>query len=378
MPNFFVDKTTDLWQTVQYARPFKGDMTILRTFHQYPNVWRMQNPVPVNADVTGTGIEWFLVIDDTGNAKHVAATDPKKRSTTDVTAKFFARWGMSYSNYLVTDTEIKLCSSEKTRYYRLQDMKREIAKGSMYNMLERDAVRLPALTGDEKDKDIYGLSYSIPPITGAQVTARKAANAADLSVSTGFFGGMNAVGFNDCYGVDTTLDKYAKCRSYTEYSTPDDFSNGLSDELILKIGIMHRELDWHGPIDAVEFAGGNYSKQTIQTTGRVLALAEQKARANNDNLDSDLGKFQGRVNTHGIPWIRSEALEEVCGANMPIVDVNYDAFRTIWMPGINMEEKPAERQWDLHLTIGVDFYSMYQNVNINRRQCGRIDKVAAA
>jgi len=373
-PNFSTDQTLDLWKVTRSANLWTNQMEILRKYPRYP-ICRNAFKKGVMEDVpSGTNLTWQIGLDDTGNAIFTTPYESQSYDTTDTIGTFSAPWILLRHHYQITVDEINRNRGSALRLQNLMKSKRDESAGGAFNKLELQSWQLPTGSAEEQAKLPYGIPYSVVPITGAQVTANAATIAAGGTVN--YFQGANASGFSSCYGVDSSAVKYARYRSYCDVW---DVTDGTITETgVDKILRLLRQIQWQGPISKAEFESGDFDKMAFHTTDAMMTQLERKARANNDSLGSDLGKFAGQVNTKGVPYVWSPGLEATSSATNPLVAVNLDAIKPVTLSGefftedepIKLQEKPR--------VIATNIWSSYQWICRNRRYLGRIDYVAAA
>jgi hypothetical protein len=362
--NLFSDTTLDLWKVTQKAQPWKGQYETLRKYNSYPMLGRIFRGKGVKEIQGGSAIEWQTVLDDTGNAQFVTPHEAVEYDTDDVVGTFSANWALCHGSHLVSEDEIEQNSATATQLQDLRKIKREVCSGGMFNKVESQAWKVPTGSAEDQAKQPFGIPYSVVPVTSAQVAAG----------NVGGFYGQNASGFTSCYGVDSSLDKYARYRNYV-----DVWSNSageITEDDVDKVLQMLRYLNWQGPMNAAEAASGDFANLVMYTTNKMIKGIDRKARENNDNLGADLGKFAGQSVTRGIPYVWSQALEEVSNATNPVVAVDHSVLQCLIHSGENFREFPAKRLEDRPRLIATDVYLKYQLTNRNRRRCGRIDYVA--
>ena len=175
--------------------------------------------------------------------------------------------------------------------------------------------------------------------------------------------------------MNSSLSKYARYRNFNDVWSSDLASNELSEDDIDKILRMIRHMKWTAPMNAKEFLAAMEAPRMEFWCGeRLITLADRKARANNDSLGSDLGKFSGQTNTKGIVWNWAEKLD--AETTSPLIAIDMDSFRTIVRKGENLVEDGPRKLPNIHRAMVTDVDLVSANVNRNRRKCGRIDYVA--
>jgi len=360
MLKLWSDETLDLWLATLSAFPWRNKLEVLQTHHDYPvmNQWFAKDRMEIQG---GTQIQWEVMIDESGFARFMQPMTPKTYEIKDVVGKLKAPWRLCSSHHVITQDEIEENSGSSVQLQRLQRIRRTDCAIDIANKLEKRAWLAPDSTDDEDNP--YGVPYAVVPITGAQVTA-----------ATCGFQGMNPTGFTDCYGVDASAAKYARWRNYNDVWT--NANAEITDDDVVKITRMLRRLRFKGPINAKQFESGKFDNIRLYCGETLLEASEKKARANNDNLGADLGKFAGSVVTKGIAWIWEEELDSL--SSNPLIALNHDVWVPVFQKGEFMRENQPTRLPNQHRVIKTDVDNKFNFVCRNRRKCGRIDYVAAA
>ena len=378
-PNFSTDETLDLWKVTRSANLWTNQMGILRKYPRYPICRRAFKQGVMENVPSGTNLTWQIILDDTGNAEFVTPYESVEYDTTDVIGTFSAPWVLLRHYHQITTDEINRNRASALRLQNLLKSKRDEAAGGAFNKLELRSWQLPTGSAEEKAKLPYGIPYTIVPITGAQVTANAATIAAGNAVN--YFQGQNASGFSSWYGVDTSLAKYERVRSYCDVWDQSDGS--ITETGIDKILRLLRQIQWQGPISKAEFESGDFDTMAFHTTDAMMTNFERKARDNNESLGSDLGKFAGQANTKGVPYVWSPGLEATSASTNPLVAVNLNVIKPVTLAGEFFTEDSPIKLQNKPRVIATNIWSSYQwicgnNMNGNRRNLGRIDYVAAA
>lgn len=360
-PDFYHDSTLDLWAMTMAAFPWKNKLFVFQKYNDYPvlNKWFARDRTQFQG---GTRIEWQAMIDDSGNGRMINAMEPQTYNIQDYMGKFHAEWKLWSGYYAVVDDEIEGNQGEAVRLQNLLKTRRVWCQMGAANQLEELAWKVPTGTAEEQAKQPHGVPYSVVPITGAQVTA-----------GTWGFAGQNAVGFTECYGVDSATEKYERYRNYVDVWTNADAV--ITEEDILKITQMLRFLRFRGPTNAEEFKqwAGLISFYTNNT---MLKALERKARENNDNLGADLGKFSGQVVTQGITYNWVPVLDT--WTTNPLVALDHECFFPFVHKNEYFRETGPTRLPNQHRVVKTDVDLKYDFCNINRKRTGRIDWVVAA
>lgn len=381
MVNFNTDETLDIWRAARATRPWASDFTLLQQYPEYPVINRfLANGVERRPG--GTEIEWEVGIPGSGNAGYTQEDRPITSNVQDVIVKLKLPWRLAVGTYAAYRGEIirnggESAGAQAVRLHKLLDIRRADAQIQLADILEQRAWRCPDSSTDVDNP--YGFPYWIPPITGAQVTTRAAAVAAGTADCTGFFGGMNPV-YGDGTtaalkaGVSLALAKYERLRTWVDVWT--NSTGELTEADINKLSWAFGSMNWQGPLTAKQFMDNTKPKFQIFTSLKMIVKSEEKARANNDNLGSDLGKFMGSVISRGVPWTRAPLLENSTANTLMFVNMN--EFKVFGLKGDIFQEIGPDYAVDLPRKLITSVWLSHQYAMRLGRTSGRIDYVAAA
>ena len=106
-----------------------------------------------------------------------------------------------------------------------------------------------------------------------------------------------------------------------------------------------------------------------------LEAFEERARANNESLGADLGKYCGQVTVKGTPLRWVDTLDDV--ASDPFYLINHNHWNVFVMEGDNFAETTVAPSREQHRTNTTFVDLQFNFVTMNRRYAGgRIDYVA--
>jgi hypothetical protein len=364
MVDFWTDTTLDLWAVTRALNPWKNQLSVLRERHEFymTNKWLQDDKVIFDG---GKRIEKLVKISDTGVAEFTNPMAETSYDLANVMDTIIAPWRLAHVYHAVTDDEVEENRPSALQLQNLLNVRRLTAADDMANLLESWTFKAPSgATTSQKDFP-YGVPYSVVPITGAQVTA-----------ATYGHQGANNTNYSDCYNLDTSTTAKALFRNYNDVWT--NASGEITDDDVVKITRMLRRLKFRGPITAKQYESKMAESLALYTSEVLLESAEKKARANNDNLGADLGKYAGSVVTKGIPWQWAEELDDTARFTYPLIALDHNAFVTFVQKGEFYRELKPKRLERQPRVIVTDVYLKFNWININRRRCGRIDYVAAA
>lgn len=354
----------DLLKISRKAYPWKGQLDVLQDLHEYPvmNQWFAKNKVQFQA---GTAITHNVMIDDNGT---FTMTQPYKKDTTsvkDVMAKMEIPWRLSNAYYIIEYTEINRNRKPEQLVSILKE-RRAACELSIADGLESKAWLAPATTTDAEEP--YGIPYHFPPITSAQVAAS----------SGGDHIGQNPLAedgnaFDDWCGIDTSTSEYARVRSYCDVWT--NSSGQITEQDVQRIVKMHRHLRFRVPIIATQWQAEAFTNFQGYCGEDLLDAMDIKARANNDSLGADLGRYAGSVVVKGTPvsWVEKLDAE----TTYPFFFINHKHFFPFVMKGDYFREFGPYQHPDYHRVTRTDVDLQFNFGVRNRRLAGgRIDYVA--
>jgi len=355
----------DLLKITLRNYPHKGKLNVLQERHNFPIMNRLfrKDRMLIRG---GTAISEKLMIDENGAAKMVQPFSEHEGNVVDVMGTMELPWRQSQTNWDIEKGEIlrnragQFTGNSVVQIVDIVKTRRASSDLSMANLIEGLGWKCPTSTADKLNPT--GVFYWLPPITSAQVAAGTGGD----HVAT------NPVGFNDTGGMDASDDTYALWRSYVDVW--DNDTPTCTDGDVRAMVRMHRHLKFDVPMNARDWVSETFSDFQGYLSEARLESFEERARANNESLQADLGKFSGKVVVKGTPLNWSEEIDKV--TSDPLVLMNHKHWYVFVLEGDNFAEStvPGDRRQHRMTTTFTDL--TFNIGTLNRRLCGgRIDYV---
>ena len=355
------DTLIDLLKTALPNLPMDGKFELLQKYNTYPvcNQWFKQDKATFDS---GTSIVRNVQLTENGSAKLTRPYAPSSPAVVDVQARLRANWTQATADFSISRQET-MRNRNTERIVDLLKTRRAAAYADLCNLLEEYAWAAPSSTGD--DLTPLGIPYWLVPATIAQQTA-----------GTGAHQGGNPSGFSDCGGIDASATKNARWRNYND--TWADASGDITDDEVTKITKMLRRLQWEVPVFVTDANQPQYSRTRLYSCETTLQALETRARAQNDNLGFDVGRYAGSTFVKNIPIAWAQLLDDatvqgdtVLGTN-PFVAINHDYFQPFVMEGDFFRETGPMNDRNQHdvFTTFVDLQFNY--ICTNRQKAGGI------
>jgi hypothetical protein len=359
----------DLLKVTLKAYPRAGMLSVVQDLHSFPIMNRIfkSDRLMIRA---GKSISERLMIDENGSAKMVQPYEIHEDNVVDVMATMELPWRQAQASWTLEKGEIlrnQDGSMTKGHIAQLVDLmkpRRASSDLSLANMMEDLGWEPPTSSSDVLNP--WGIFYWLVPITSAQVAAG----------SGGDHIGANPTGFTTTAGIDASQDKYRLWRSYNDVWDADpSLGITITDAEISKMVRMHRRLKFQTPMNARDWQSDSFADFQAYCSEARLEALETRARANNESLGADLGKFSGQTVIKGTPLNWVEKIDDV--TSDPLVLLNHKHVHAFILEGDNFTETVEGGGIAQH-RVTVAFTDVSFNFGtMNRRLMGgRIDYVA--
>ena len=355
----------DLLKITLKNYPHKGKLSVLQDRHMFPICNRLFRDDRMLLR-GGTAISEKLMIDENGAAKMVQPYEQHEGNVVDVMATMELPWRQAQTNWDIEKGEIlrnsagKFTGNSLVQIVDIIKTRRASSDLSMANLLEDRGWKAPTSTADKLNPN--GIFYWLVPITAAQVAAGTSGHI-----------GSNPVGFTTTAGIDASDADYALWRSYVDVW--DNNTPTCTDDDVRKMVRMHRRLKFQVPMNARDWTSETFSDFQGYVSEDRLEAFEERARANNESLGADLGKYSGQTIIKGTPLNWTEEIDDV--SSDPLVLMNHKHWNVFVLEGDNFAEStvPGDRRQHRMTTTFTDV--SFNIGTLNRRLCGgRIDYVA--
>jgi len=356
----------DLLKVTLKAYPRKGMLSVVQERHVFPIMNRIfaRDRLLLRG---GKAISERIMIDENGSAKQVEPYEIHEGSVKNVMAVMEMPWRQAQADWTLEKGEVlrnQDGSMSKGQIAQLVDLmkpRRASSDLSMANHMEKVGWRAPTSSTDVLNPN--GIFYYLPPITAAQV-------------ATGAGGdhiGSNPVGFTTTSGIDASAEKYKLWRSYVDVW--DNDTPTTTEDDVRKMVRMHRRLKFQIPMNARDWSSDAFADFQGYVSEARLESFEERARANNESLGADLGKFSGITVIKGTPLNWVEELDKI--ASDPFVLLNHNHIHAFILEGDNFTESVEGGGIAQH-RVTVTFTDVSYNFGtFNRRLMGgRMDYIA--
>jgi len=369
----FTTEAQDLWKNTQakYLKKAPAPLVVLSERHKWPTVNRrlQKDKIVIQG---GPKVSLGITIRGSTGTTHVAPGQIRDYSVADVRETLDMPWVTSSVDDVLFYREF--LTNVKAGGEQLYNLAKQRLCDAIYRQaddLESRAWKSPDSSTDKLNP--CGYPYYITPITGAQVTAQGGAGKGLHQGANPYYSDGNVAA--NCAGVDASLDKNKLFRNYN-----DTWSNATGDITASDVRAISRALraikfevpfSAKGMVEAVK--GGNMRGCTNET---LIANLEEQLRANNDNLGTDIVKYQNMVLINGAPIEKIDDLD--ADTTNPLYLIDEDQIVPVVLQGDFFRRQGPmtdARQPDTMVTLT---WLTYNYAVLNRRALAIISYVAAA
>jgi len=302
----------------------KGKLSqIAQAFPNYPFVDRIMNRDQVKFH-SGTSIQRTIMYKTSGAARHVGMFTPDVVNVANVLATIDIPWRHNTTNYAFEHREF-LVNRTPAQIVDLIKVRRLDSYLSLAELFEASAWAKPTDSSDKVTP--MGLPYWV--VKGA---------------SQGF-NGLNPAGFTSgAGGLDSA--------TYTTWANWTDVYTTVSkDDLISKMRLAFRKIDFKQPTTVKEFRTGLGRKLAIFMNLETLQALEQLAEAQNESLGRDIASMDGQTVFRGLPMQWIPALDS--DTTDPIYMIDTRHYYPVFLEGDYLRESKPAVSPDQHNTLVV-------------------------
>jgi hypothetical protein len=338
--------TEDILDLVNTTLPHLGrgkftDLsTDLNNFHALTMLQKKEN-----VDfIKGQANRLNFVTGNNGSAHARGLYEEDSYDVVDVTTKGTLPW-RHYSWYYAFDrVEDELNDSDDEQILKLLKIRRHSGLMSLAEILETDFWGKPAASTDEET--LWGVRMYIVP-----------------NATTGFNGG-NPSGFTTGTALDSTV--VTRYKNWTA-----QYTNISNDDLVFKMRQAILRTNFQSPVSTAEARKIGERKVMYGNQDVYLDLSEL-VRQNNENLGSDLAKYEGDIYVAKCPF---RYVAKLNGESTdPIIGINWDALKFFALKGEYLREDKARQHPRQHTVMVVDGDLTCNLGCSDRRSCFSIDK----
>jgi hypothetical protein len=356
MPGISNSDLIDLQKTTLANLPsMKFEVALSQQDFPAVNKWFQTDKVQ---EESGTSIERNIMLDNSGNARHVRLYQKSSINVADVQKKVTAPWVQVEGQYSIERREA-LRNRKPAMYIKLLESRRLDAMLAMADLLEQRAWKTPDSTSD--DVNPRGLAFWLSKLLPANGTSFDATIDIDQDFSgrrVRYGGGTDVV--TDKAGLDPTANK--KWRNWAGVKT------GIDGKFIKTLSKAFYATKFTAPMTAKDLDKGPASNYRIYCQLNDLVEYSDLARKANDDLGADLDKFHGVQSFNRTPVIWSPQLD--ADTDAPWYGVNHSKFYPIVQQGDWMREGDPMSDVELHNVVTTFVDGSYQYFCGNVREAG--------
>ncbi len=299
--------TFDVFLAAHAMRPFKGDITLLERNIKSPLLALAMQHKRAGA---GPNIQGDLVMSNPANAQRITPGAERSYTITQIHDQFQIPW-RSWTTYTpVMRQEILGALSSGAAGVVYGNMGEPGQK--VFDLLETMRAAIGQDFGEYLEDDLLDAPPNSTDTEHCHGAWAWVAKATANQESAGQVGGW--YGYQPQYGDNTQMASCAnityvdgteteRWANYTDVWADD--GSPMTEADVSKIIWTKRKLGYTPPMTAQEFNVGRNAEKTLLAGQTIVQALEEKARANNDNLGADLGKFAGSVVVQGsmVHWV---------------------------------------------------------------------------
>ena len=365
---------TDMIATTQSKEKWDGQWVYLRGRHDYPLLNLFFHGAGMPDTISGgKSVKWNAQYRENGQSQATRPGMIRERQLVQTMTTAELGWVQAYGSYGILKREM-LENWGDQQIINLVKTKREAGLRDLANTLE--PILWNAGSSSTDDLAPAGISYWLPPITGAQVLAGTGAGAHQGTAHTSF---------SNTAGIDASDAAYARWCSYND--TWSNSSGEVTEEDLRRMGRAWRRAHFKNPI-GLGTAAVPTIKLFLGACETIVDSFSSAARRNNDETGADPAKYYGAgLSADGAPifkgtplvWCEDlDAHADYTAAGYPLVGLNLDEWKPRVFRDCNFVEElqPVFRdQPDLFVT---DIDLMYQISVWNRQACGFVISYVAS
>lgn len=303
-----------------------NDFEVALKYQRYEacNVWLKSDKKQLDG---GTSIQRNIILSTSGQAKFVLPYEKTEVGQGDVQQLINVNWSIVRVPWSISRTEMTR-NADGSRIIDLVKSRRVDATVDQANLIESRAWVTPNNSSDQRNP--LGLPYWIVKMnaTDASTNARgylgKNPIYGDGSVAASK-GGLDVSDASTLVGKENWMNWCAKYPNAT-----------LDLDCVDEMRYAFHQLNFEPPVFASDLKEGPSSMYRIYMNLTSIIAYEKLATLTNDNLQADIGKFEGQIAFNRIPIRRAPVLD--ADASNPIYFTNMYHFFPFVMQGDWMRE----------------------------------------
>jgi hypothetical protein len=365
MPGISNSDLIDLQRTTLENLP-NLDFEVALNSQQYNvvNEWFKSDKVQVES---GTSIVRNIMLDNSGNAKHVRLYQKTALNVGDTQSRITAPWVQVQSHYSIERREA-LRNRKPAMYIDLLKSRRLDGMLALADLLEGRAWVAPENSTD--DLNPRGIPYWLSKL----LPAAGSGFSATIDVA-GAFSGRRVI-FNDA-SVQTNDKGGLNPTNLSKWRNWADNYTLIDGDFVKRMRKAFHATNFKSPMLAKDLKEGPSSKFRIYMGLSNLTEFEDLTTKANENLGADLDKFHGITTFRRVPVLYTPQIDN--DADGVIYGVNHAKFFPMVLDGDWMREGEPMMDVELHNVITTFIDGSYQYFATNIREAGFVlSKVLAA
>jgi hypothetical protein len=308
---------------------------------------------------SGTEIKRNIVLDESGNARHVKLYEEDTINVVDLQSRLTVPWVQAQTQWSIERRE-GLRNRAPARFVALLSSRRNEAMLGLANILEGRGWQSPNNSSD--DLNPYGLRYWIPKLVSGQA-------------GEGFYGGSDTNVASTTAGIDpaTSGDNTTSIaggkpywRSYAAGGTA--YYEAMNATALRTMAKMFLSINFQSPFLVKDMQVGPTSGFRIYCNMDTYVALSELARQQNDQVGADLARYMGITIFNRVPIIFIPYLD--ADTDNPVYMVNHNKFKPFVQRGDYFRETPAMNDRRMHNVFTTFVDLSYNYLCTNRRQQG--------
>lgn len=336
------------------------EFEVALNYQEYPvcNQWFAKDKKQLSG---GTSIERNIILDTSGNAKHVRLYQKTPINVTDVQKKVTAPWVQAQTHYSIERREA-LDNRKPSKYIDLLKSRRVDATLDMADLLEEKAWATPTDSSD--DLNPRGVPYYISHLN-------------DGTTSAGAFSGQT-IRYGDGTtsttkaGIDGSTSTNSKWRNWAATYTT------INGEFVKRLRKAFHATNFKSPVTVKDLDSGPRSRFRLYMALEELNEYEDLVTKSNDNLGRDLDPFHGATTFKRVPITYTPQLDTftitggsgTSNSSAPVFGINHYHFYPYCREGDWMRESDPMVDVEQHNVITTFVDCSYQYFCRNIRAGG--------
>lgn len=337
------------------------DFQVALDYQQYPvcNQWFAKDKVQVDS---GTSIKRNILLDTSGNARHVRLYQKTPINVADVQQQITAPWCQVQTHYSIERREA-LRNRKPARYIPLIKSRRLDAMLDLANLLEERAWLTPASSSDDLNPRgiLYWLSFREEGVTAATDD-----------------GGFSCYTIHYQDGATTTSKGGIDGSTYDKWRNWGAVYTAIDADFVRRMRKAFHAVNFKSPMLVKDLSRGPAARNRIYMGLSELSDYEDLVTSANDNLGRDLDPFHGMTTFRRVPVIHTPQLDgysvigsgDTANTPAPVIGVNHAHFYPMVLEGDWLRESEPMKDVEQHNVQTVFVDSSYQYFCNNVRQAG--------